>query len=160
MSMERTRTLLALMVSAVLSMSTAVESAEWGVIIPSDIKWIDLPSYPGVKFAVLSGTPGKPGPYTLRAKFPPNYQLGPHTPTDDRVLTILEGAWKQGVGDDFDPGKAVHLPRGSFATIPANQIHFDIAGPEGATVQVTGTGGDSRTAYVNPADDPKNKYKQ
>jgi hypothetical protein len=49
------------------------------------------------------------------------------------------------------------MPAGSFVLIPANQVHFDIAGPEGATVQVTGMG-ESKTEYLDSADDPKTRY--
>jgi hypothetical protein len=70
----------------------------------------ELDRKPGV-----SGSPsrcsreyGKPGFFTVRAKFPPNYQLGPHTHTDDRGLTIR--SWKRGIGAQFDAAKAVSMP--------------------------------------------------
>jgi hypothetical protein len=152
----RNATGLLLLVGA-LAGSAAVHAMDWGVITPTELKWTDIPSYPGAQFALISGDPSKPGPLTLRARFPPNYQLGPHTHTDDRVLTILEGSWRQGIGEDFDPATAALMPAGSVVLIPADQVHFDISGPEGATVQVTGTGG-SRTHYLAPAYDPKTRY--
>ncbi len=51
------------------------------------------------------------------------------------------------------------MPTGSVALIPANEVHFDIVGPEGAVIQVTGTG-EAHTAYRSSEDDPQNKYKK
>ena len=127
----------ALLLVSVLCVASAARAGEWNPLLPEQLNWIESPAYPGVTFAVLAGGMGKPGAFTVRAKFPPNYKLGPHTHTDDRGLTILVGSWKQGIGAQFDAAKAVAMPAGSFVLIPANQVHFDIAGPEGATVQVT-----------------------
>lgn len=149
---------LVLIATVLMGPGSGAGAQEWKPLLPGDLRWMDVPSYPGVQFALLSGGLGKPGPFTVRAKFPPNYRLGPHTHTDDRGLTILEGSWMQGIGDQLDPAKAVQMPAGSFVLIPANQVHFDISGPEGATVQVTGIG-ESLTRYLDPADDPKSKYK-
>ena len=147
------------LIATVLALlASGAAAQEWKPLLPGDLRWIELPSYPGVRFAVLAGGLAEPGPFTVRAKFPPNYRLGPHTHTDDRGLTILEGSWMQGIGDRLDPANAVPMPAGSFVLIPANQVHFDISGPEGATVQVTGMGR-SLTRYLDPADDPKTRYK-
>jgi quercetin dioxygenase-like cupin family protein len=150
-------TLRALLLVSVLCFGSAARAAEWSPLLPEQLNWIESPAYPGVTFAVLAGGMGKPGFFTVRAKFPPNYQLGPHIHTDDRGLTILVGSWKQGIGTQFDAAKAVAMPAGSFVLIPANQVHFDIAGPQGATVQVTGMG-ESKTEYLDAADDPKTRY--
>ena len=76
---------------------SAAWAAEWSPLLPEQLNWIESPAYPGVTFALLAGGMGKPGFFTVRAKFPPNYQLGPHTHTDDRGLTILVGSWKQAI---------------------------------------------------------------
>lgn len=132
---------------------------EGSIVTPDKITWVDVPSFPGVQIALIEGSPGKPGPYTLRAKFPPNYELGPHTHTDNRVLTVISGAWHTGFSEQFDKASATLMPTGSVALIPANRVHFDIAGTEGAVIQVTGTG-EAHTAYRNPDDDPQKKYKK
>src|ERR1700674_1545282 len=108
-----------LMLATVICAGGAARGAEWSPLLPEQLSWIESPSYPGVAFAVLAGGMGKPGFFTVRAKFPPNYQLGPHTHTDDRGLTILEGSWKQGIGGELDAAKAVAMPAGSFVLIPA-----------------------------------------
>jgi hypothetical protein len=46
--------------------------------------------------------------------------------------------------------------RGS-CTDPGESGPLDIAGPEGATVQVTGIG-ESKTEYLDAADDPTTRY--
>lgn len=160
--MSKTRLEFALFFTAALSMSAvgiAAHAEDHAVIIPDKINWVDVPSMPGVQSALILGSPGKPGPYTLRAKFPPNYQLGPHTHTDTRILTVISGTWAEGFGEQLDKGTATPMPIGSIAIIPANEVHFDIVGAEGAIIQVTGTG-EAHTAYRNPEDDPQNKYKK
>jgi len=72
-------------------------------LLPEDLRWIALPSHPGVGSAVQAGGVAEPRLFTVRAKFPPNYRLGPHTHTDDRGLTIMQGSWMQGVEDQFEP---------------------------------------------------------
>ncbi len=50
------------------------------MITPDDIKWVDAPPSvpPGAKMAVLEGDPAKPGPFTMRIKFPADYKVPPH----------------------------------------------------------------------------------
>lgn len=140
-----------------LCASLGANAQEASVVMPDKISWLEVPSFPGVKVALIQGNPGKPGPYTLRAKFPPNYQLGPHTHSDNRVLTVIAGSWQTGFGEKLDAQVSV-MPAGGVALIPAGENHFDIAGSEGAEIQVTGTG-EAHTTYRDQADDPQNKYK-
>jgi len=118
-----------LLVVSAICVGSAAWAAEWSPLLPEQLNWIESPAYPGATFAVLAGGMGKPGVFTVRAKFPPNYQLGPHTHTDDRGLTILVGSWKQGTGAQFDAAKAVVMPAGSFVLIPANQVHSTSPAP-------------------------------
>ncbi len=160
--MSRPKLKFVLFFGAALSMTAVgnvVHAQDRAVITPDKINWADVPSMPGVQSALILGSPGKAGPYTLRAKFPPNYQLGPHTHTDTRILTVISGSWSEGFGEHLDQGKATPMPTGSLALIPANEVHFDIVGPEGAVIQVTGTG-EAHTAYRSSEDDPQNKYKK
>ena len=79
---------------------------------PTNLKWMDgppgLPS--GAKFAVVSGDPGKEGPFVIRIKMPANYAVpAHHHPTDERV-TILSG--RAGYGMTYSPSD-LYFPRTS-----------------------------------------------
>jgi hypothetical protein len=108
---------------------------------------------PGMGQANLVGDPAKPGPYTIRLRFPDGYKLAPHFHPDAREVTILSGTWLTGYGEKFDEAALKVLPAGSFYTEPAKLPHFvQTKGP--VLIQVTGTGPSSRV-FVNPADNPK-----
>jgi Domain of unknown function (DUF4437) len=122
---------------------------------PSDMKWGPQGSLAmaGMEQANLMGDPSKPGPYTLRLKFPAGYKLAPHTHPDYREVTILSGTWYAGYGDKFDGAALRALPAGSFYTEPANVAHF-VEVREPVIIQVRGTGPSGRT-FVDPAGNPK-----
>src|SRR5262245_36510083 len=61
------------------------------IISPGDLKWVDMPTGQGQRRAVLFGDPTKPGPYTIRMRFPPNASIRPHTHPDDRQVTVISG---------------------------------------------------------------------
>src|SRR6267154_187378 len=110
---------------------------------------------PGLEQASLVGDPSKPGPYTIRLKFPAGYKLAPHTHPDPREVTILSGTWYTGYGEQADPALLKALPAGSFYTEPANVAHF-VEVREPVTIQVKGTGPSGRM-FVDPAGDPKSR---
>ena len=107
----------------------------------------------GMEQANLVGDPSKPGPYTLRLKFPAGYKLAPHTHPDSREVTILSGTWYTGYGEKFDEAALKALPAGSFYTEPASIPHF-VAVQEPVLIQVSGTGPSGRV-FVKPADSAK-----
>jgi quercetin dioxygenase-like cupin family protein len=101
---------------------------------------------PGLEQVSLVGDPSKPGPYTIRLKFPAGYKLAPHTHPDSREVTILSGTWYTGYGEQADPGLLKALPAGSFYTEPANLPHFvEVHDP--VVIQVSGVGPSGR-AFV------------
>jgi uncharacterized RmlC-like cupin family protein len=122
---------------------------------PSEMKWGAQGSLAmaGMEQVNLVGNPSKPGPYTLRLKFPAGFKLAPHTHPDDREVTILSGTWYTGYGERFEEAALKALPAGSFYTEPANVSHF-VEVREPVTIQVSGTGPSGRR-FVNPADDQK-----
>src|SRR5215471_16905093 len=71
---------------------------------PSEMKWEARGALArnGIEELNLVGDPSKPGPYTLRLKFPPGYKLPPHTHPDFREVTILSGTFYTGYGDKFE----------------------------------------------------------
>jgi len=107
----------------------------------------------GMEQVNLVGNPSKPGPYTLRLKFPAGYKLAPHTHPDYREVTILSGTWYTGYGEKFDQAALKTLPAGSFYTEPANVAHF-VEVREPVTIQVKGTGPSGRV-FVDSAENPK-----
>ena len=123
----------------------------------ADFKWGDAPPAlpPGPKFALLSGDPSKPGPFTLRIMFPANYKVPPHThPTYENVV-VLEVTLNMGSSETFDESKATAINAGGYSAIPANHPHF-VFTKDKATIQVNGEG-PFVINYINPADDPRNK---
>jgi quercetin dioxygenase-like cupin family protein len=124
-------------------------------VTPSEMSWISQGSLaaPGMQQLNLVGDPSKPGPYTLRLKFPKGLRIAPHTHPDSREVTILSGVFATGYGETFDHAKVKTLPAGSFYTEPANVPHF-IEIEEDTVLQVSGTGPSGRH-FVHPSDNPK-----
>jgi quercetin dioxygenase-like cupin family protein len=124
-------------------------------LTPAEINWQAQGGLAvgGIEQANLVGDPNKPGPYTIRLKFPAGYRLAPHTHPDYREVTILSGTWNTGYGDKFNETALKALPAGSFYTEPANIPHF-VEVREPVVIQVSGTGPSGR-AFINPSANPK-----
>lgn len=114
-------------------------------ITPEEVKWnkSGTLALPGIEQANLIGDPARPGPYTIRVKFPPGYKLNAHTHNDARQVTILSGTWFTGYGAKFDKSALKRLPVGSFYTEPADVPHFVETEGE-VIVQVSGVGPSQR----------------
>lgn len=126
------------------------------MVTPTDLKWADVPSLPpGAKIAVIEGPMNEAVPFTVRIKFPANYNLPAHWhPAVERV-TVLSGTFNMGVGDQLDARKATALAPGSIAIMQPRTHHFAWTEDE-TVVQLNGVGPWGIT-YVNPADDPRKK---
>jgi anti-sigma factor ChrR (cupin superfamily) len=137
--------------------SAAVAQSAQGVVAvtPVEMKWTSQGGLaaPGMEQLNLLGDPAKPGPYTLRLKFPKGFKIAPHTHPDSREVTILSGTFATGYGEKFDAANLKILPAGSFYTEPANIPHF-IEIKEDAVLQVSGMGPSGRI-FVNPPDTSK-----
>lgn len=154
--MRLTRFAFALVLTAVLTsplilaqghvMQTLTDAA-WGPAPPM------LP--PGAEIAVLSGDPTKPVPYSVRLKFPANYDIPAHShPTDENVV-VVSGSVYMGMGNTLDKSAGHALNVGGYALMPANANHFAYT-KAGATIILYGQG-PVQFKYVNPTDDPRNK---
>ncbi len=125
----------------------------------ADLKWDAVPpALPaGAKLAVLSGDPGKAGPFTIRLEMPAGYKVPAHThPTEERI-TVISGTAQFGMGPKFDDSAAHDLAAGGFVVMPVGMQHF--AGSKaGCVLQVESTG-PFEINYVNPADDPRGAKK-
>jgi len=122
---------------------------------PAEMKWEARGALArnGIEEVNLVGDPSKPGPYTLRLKFPPGYKLPPHTHPDAREVTILSGTLYTAYWDGTKTTALKELPMGSFYTEPSNIIHV-VEAREPTMIQVSGIGPSGRR-FVNPDDDIK-----
>jgi len=125
------------------------DEASWGAPPPG------LPA--GVEVAVLEGDPSAAGPFTMRAKFPDGTTIPPHFHPADEHVTVLQGTFLMGMGDQFSASSMKPLTVSSFAVMPKGSRHFAQAKGE-TIVQVHGMGPWGIT-YVNPSDDPRNLKK-
>jgi quercetin dioxygenase-like cupin family protein len=123
----------------------------------ADIKWGAPPPVfeKGMSFAVISGDPGKPGPYVVRAKIPAGYRVAPHWHPTDENITVISGTFALGMGEKFDKAAMTKISAGGYALLPAEMRHFAMA-TTAATIQIHGVGPFALT-YVNPADDPSTR---
>jgi len=136
--------------------SGLAQHSDHRMISPNDLKWSDVPSLPpGAKIAVIEGPMSEPVPFTVRLKFPANYQIPAHWhPAVERV-TVLTGTFHMGTGDQLDKQKTTPLSAGSIGIMQPKTSHFGWTQEE-VIVQLNGTGPWGVT-YVNPADDPRKK---
>ena len=141
-----------------LFLSTLVAAAPAAAKTHStSLKWMDgppgLPS--GSKFAVVSGDPGKEGPFVIRAKFPAGYAVpAHHHPTEERVA-VLSGRLGYGMSDKLDKAHAKTLSAGHHVVMKADMNHWVFA-RSATMIQVGGTG-PFQIVYVDPKDDPRTK---
>jgi quercetin dioxygenase-like cupin family protein len=136
-----------------------VAKSEHVMFAAADLKWSDgPPALPaGAKVAVLTGDPGKTGPFTIRLKFPAGYKVPPHThPTVEKV-TVVSGAIGLGSGAKFNEATGHEMTAGGFAVMPAGMEHFAWCKSE-CVVQIHSMG-PFEVKYVNPADDPRQAKK-
>jgi len=108
---------------------------------------------PGSMAAIIHGDPGKPAPFTLRAKLPAGYRIPPHWHPTDEHVTVLSGTIAMGTGEAWDDKALMTMPTGAFMGMTPNTRHFLLAKTE-SIIQVHGTGPFSIT-YVNATDDPR-----
>ena len=139
-----------------LSAVALAQTAAPGVVAltPAEMKWASQGGLAAAGMGQLNllGDPAKPGPYTLRLKFPKGFRVAPHTHPDSREVTILSGTFATGYGEKFDATKLKVLPAGSFYTEPANVPHY-IEIDEDTVLQVSGMGPSGRQ-FVKPSDGP------
>jgi quercetin dioxygenase-like cupin family protein len=124
-------------------------------VTPADVQWGEAPpALPrGAMFVVLSGDPGKAGPFAIRIKMPAGYKIAPHWHPTAEHVTVVSGTFAVGMGEKFDAALLKDLPAGGYSLMPAEMRHFAQA-KTAAVVQVHGIGPFALT-YVNPADDPR-----
>src|SRR6185436_19215409 len=75
-------------------MVQTAKEAQWGPAPPL------LP--PGAQIAVLAGDPTKPAPYTVRLKFPANYDIPAHSHPEDENVSVVSGELFMQMGTKLD----------------------------------------------------------
>ena len=115
--------LAALVVAVAVSQGAGAEEAGRMVLVPNDaaVKWQAAPANlpKGSQLAVLAGDPGKPGPFALRVKFPPNTLVAPHRHAIDENLTVISGELYHGMGEAVERRMATRWTRAGLCTCPA-----------------------------------------
>lgn len=120
----------------------------------SDLKWSPVPSLPkGAEITVIEGPMNQAAPFTVRLRFPANYDLPPHThPAIERV-TVLSGTFHMGMGEKFSRAATQAVRAGDMMIMHPGTAHYAWTDAE-TVVQLHGTGPWGIT-FVNPNDDPR-----
>ena len=126
-------------------------------LTPAELTWTAGPPMlpPGARMAVIEGAFSKPGPFTVRLKFPANYRIPPHWHPVKVTVTVISGTFNMGFGDDLDTGNGKMLPAGSIFEMPAMIHHFGWTSEE-TIIQEHGIGPLS-VNYLNPAHDARHQ---
>ena len=141
---------------ALVAPPTLAQAPLHTVTMPDTLKWVEPPTYPGARLAMVQGDPAKDGPFTYRAKFPGNYKIPPHFHKAIENVTVMSGTFYLGVGPKFDAGTGQAIPAGGFLSVPATHPHYAWTTAEETLVRVHGVGPTDIT-FVNPTDDPRKK---
>lgn len=125
------------------------------VFYPNDLKWIAGPSSlpHGTYIAVLEGDMAKPGPFTVRIKFPAGYKLPPNWHPVEERLTVISGVLHVGFGNKMDQTSGKALSANSFALIAPQAMHYGWTTEE-TIIQISGNG-PWDIYYFSPLDDPR-----
>lgn len=108
-------TTFALIAAASAAGAVAAVSA---VLIPaSEVKWADVPGFPGVQLAAVGGNPAK-GPHHSMLKFTGGFAAPLHHHTTDHYGTVVSGTLVL-----TSAGKEVRLPPGSYFAFTGKMPH-------------------------------------
>ncbi|HEY8579350.1 MAG TPA: cupin domain-containing protein [Beijerinckiaceae bacterium] len=136
--------------------SAALAEEHHAAVQPSQLKWAAPAAYgPGAMMAVVRGDPTKPGTYIVRLKAPAGFRIAPHTHPNDENVTVRTGSFNIGTGDKFDESRGVRVETGGYSFVMKGMTHYAWF-TEDTEIQLHGTGPQG-VAYVNPADDPRNR---
>jgi quercetin dioxygenase-like cupin family protein len=113
-----------LALEALLTASAATANAQ-----ATKLQWGPAPPFlpAGARFAVVSGDPGKPGPYAIQLSLPNGYTVPPHWHPTDEHVTVKSGHFRYGLGDTIDKKAMKSLRPGQSGNLPANMHHYAMA---------------------------------
>ena len=78
----------------------------------------------GVHTTILSGDPTSAGFYSILLFVPAHTTIQAHSHRDDRMATVVSGAWQFGYGTHFEEGALKALPPSSIYSEPGGVDHF------------------------------------
>ena len=145
--------ILMLAVSVLLAANTAAAQATKA----AKLSWGPAPPFlpAGAKFALVSGDPGKAGPYAIQLDMPNGYTIPPHWHPTDEHVTVKTGHFRYGMGDKMEAKAPKSLRPGQSVNLKANMRHY--AQAQGRTLVTVSGIGPFAITYVNGTDDPRNK---
>lgn len=122
----------------------------------AQLQWGDAPPAleKGAQMVVLSGDPGKPGPFTIRIKAPAGFKVARHWHPSDERVTVIEGDFSLQMGEGAGEHSHTFAP-GGYAVLPARMQH--VASTQGGTIVQIDSTGPFEINYVDPKDDPRNR---
>ena len=112
----------------------------------------------GARMAVVSGDPGKAGPFTVQLSMPNGYRIPPHWHPSDEHVVVKTGILLVGMGDTMNKAsmkKAMRLKKGESGDVKANMRHFAMM--RGHTLIEVSSQGPFVLTNVNAADDPQKR---
>src|SRR2546425_11705879 len=115
-----------------------------------DSNQIGSSGLPGVHTKVVFGDPSRPNFYSILLFVPPHTTIQAHSHRDDRMATVVSGAWYFGYGDRFNAKSLKRLQPGSVYSEPGAHDHFARTDKDAVIVQIAGYG-PTDTRYFNPA---------
>jgi len=83
----------------------------------ADLKWNDVPNFPGVKMAAVQGDPAK-GASHFFIKFTPGFAAPLHHHNTDHYVAVQTGTLVLNID-----GKDVKLPAGSYFSFTHKKVH-------------------------------------
>ena len=146
-----TRRLLFLALATLLAATTASAQAAQ----KSKLQWGPAPPFlpAGARFALVSGDPGKSGPFEIQLDMPNGYVIPPHFHPTDETVTVKTGHFGYGMGDRVDAKAEKSMRPGQTGTLKTNMHHW--ARAHGRTVVAVTGNGPFAITYVNASDDPR-----
>jgi|FLYL01.1.fsa_nt_gi hypothetical protein len=125
--------------------------------LPDALEWQAAPPAltPGAEIVVLDGDPTGEGLFTIRVRWPADYQVHAHWHPTTEYLTILSGTFYFGMGDVLDTTQGTAYTAGAFIAVPGNSHHYAWT-DEGVVFQLHAMAPFAFT-YVDPANDPRNR---
>ena len=111
----------------------------------------------GARVAVVSGDPGKAGPFTVRIDMPADYKIRPHYHPTAETLRLIEGTVHFGHGAKWDDKALKELSPDAPVTLAAKEPHY-LHAANHVILEVQSTGPFAIT-YVSPKDDPRSTSK-
>ncbi len=124
-----------------LSLPCFATEGENGFVVlqlKEDLSWDE--SSNRIQTKILHGNPSERGLYIMRIRFPAGNSSSPHSHSQDRFITVIEGTWYAGTDASHDMDKTVAIPAGGFMKHPAGAVHYDGAKESAVVVEIRGMG--------------------